>query len=69
MSRQAETTSPAAAGGIFARLGGFIVRRPWVVIGIWAVVAGVLSLTVPSLEEISQKHQVAILPSNAPVLI
>ena len=69
MSRQAETTSPAAAGGIFAWLGGFIVRRPWVVIGIWAVVAGVLSLTVPSLEEISQKHQVAILPSNAPVLI
>jgi putative drug exporter of the RND superfamily len=69
VSRQAETTSPAAAGGIFARLGGFIVRWPWVVIGIWAVIAGVLSLTMPSLEEMSQRHQVAILPSNAPVLI
>ncbi len=69
MSRQAETTSPAAAGGIFVRLGGFIVRRPWVVIGIWVVVAGVLSLTMPSLEEMSQKHPVAILPSNAPVLV
>ncbi|OBG67163.1 transporter [Mycobacterium sp. E188] len=38
------------------------------VIGVWIAIAGVLSLTAPSLEQISQQHPVAILPSDAPVL-
>ncbi|WP_082950139.1 MULTISPECIES: RND family transporter [unclassified Mycobacterium] len=54
--------------GIFPRLGRLIVRRPWLVIGVWIAIAGVLSLTAPSLEQISQQHPVAILPSDAPVL-
>ncbi|WP_082974474.1 RND family transporter [Mycobacterium sp. E1715] len=54
--------------GIFPRLGRLIVRRPWLVIGVWIATAGVLSLTAPSLEQISQQHPVAILPADAPVL-
>ncbi|UXA07073.1 MMPL family transporter [Mycobacterium sp. SMC-2] len=54
--------------GIFPRLGRLIGRRPWLVIGVWIALAGVLSLTAPSLEEISQQHPVAILPADAPVL-
>jgi RND superfamily putative drug exporter len=55
--------------GVFPRLGRFIVRWPWVVIGCWVALAGVLSLTMPSLEEVSQKHPVDILPSYAPSMV
>lgn len=54
--------------GVFPRLGRLATRRPWLVIGVWIALAGVLALTAPSLEEISQQHPVAILPSDAPVL-
>ncbi|WP_231614191.1 RND family transporter [Mycobacterium nebraskense] len=54
--------------GVFPRLGRLIGRRPWLVIGFWIALAGILSLTAPSLEEISQQHPVAILPADAPVL-
>lgn len=69
MSRQMEKINPAGYGGIFPRLGRFIARRPWLVIGVWVVLVGVLSLTTPTLEEISQRNPVAILPPNAPVLV
>jgi putative drug exporter of the RND superfamily len=69
MLRKAEKTSQADGGGVFPRLGRFIVRWPWLVIGFWVVLAGVLSLTVPSLEEISQRRPVNILPPDAPVSI
>src|SRR5271170_2166765 len=69
MSRQRETTGQAGDWGVFPRLGRLIVRWPWVVIGFWVVLASVLSLTMPSLEDISQRHPVDILPSNAPVLV
>ncbi|GBE65031.1 putative membrane protein, MmpL family [Mycobacterium sp. MFM001] len=48
------------------RLADFVVRWPWVVIGIWVAVAVALPLTVPSLGEMAQKHPLAILPSDAP---
>ena len=69
MSRQIEATSPPAGGGIFGWFGTFVGRRPWVVIGSWIVLAIVLMLTTPTLEEVSQKHPVAILPENAPSLV
>ena len=69
MSRQVEAISPAADRGVFGYLGAFIGRRPWVVIGAWIVLAGILMLTTPTLEEVSQKHAVEILPSNAPSLV
>ncbi|MGO8848839.1 MMPL family transporter, partial [Mycobacterium sp.] len=38
-------------------------------IGVWVVLAGVLSLTMPSLEEVSQRHPVDLLPAGAPVSV
>src|ERR1700744_3237294 len=48
------------------RLANFVVRWPWVVIGIWVAIAVALPLTFPSLNEMAQKHPLAILPSDAP---
>ena len=61
--------SPAVNRGFFGWLGALIGRRPWVVIGAWIVLAAILMLTTPTLEEVSQRHPVAILPSNAPALV
>ncbi|MGO9928892.1 MAG: MMPL family transporter, partial [Mycobacterium sp.] len=72
MSRQTKKSGRAGQDipvGVFPRLGRLITRRPWLVIGVWVVLAGVLSLTMPSLDEVSQRHPVDILPSNAPVLV
>jgi putative drug exporter of the RND superfamily len=48
------------------RLADFVVRWPWVVIGLWAAVAIALPLAFPSLNEMAQRHPLAILPSDAP---
>jgi len=48
------------------RLANLVVRFPWVVIGIWIAIAVALPLTFPSLNEMAQKHPLAILPSDAP---
>ena len=60
---------PDAGAGVFPRLGHLITRRPWLVIGAWVLLAAVLSLTMPSLEEISQRRPVDILPADAPVMV
>src|ERR1700710_408296 len=48
------------------RLAEFVVRWPWVVIGLWVTIAIALPLTSPSLTEMAQRHPLAILPSDAP---
>jgi putative drug exporter of the RND superfamily len=48
------------------RLANFVVRWPWAVIGLWIAIAVALPLTFPSLNDMSQKHPLAILPSDAP---
>ncbi|OBK50235.1 RND family transporter [Mycobacterium sp. 1081908.1] len=48
------------------RLADFVVRWPWAVIGLWVAIAVALPLTLPSLNEMAQKHPLAILPSDAP---
>lgn len=60
---------PDRSAGLFPRLGRWIARWPWLVIALWAVLVGVLSLTLPSLQEISQRHPVDMLPNDAPVLV
>ncbi|MGV0070346.1 RND family transporter [Mycobacterium colombiense] len=60
---------PDQSAGLFPRLGGWIARWPWLVIALWAALVGVLSLTLPSLQEISQRHPVDMLPNDAPVLV
>ena len=48
------------------RLADFVVRWPWVVVGLWAAIAVALTLTLPSLNEMAEKHPLAILPGDAP---
>lgn len=48
------------------RLADLVVRWPLAVIGIWIAIAVALPLTFPSLNEMTQKHPLAILPSDAP---
>src|SRR6201986_630238 len=67
MSRGAGATVPEATG-FFGRVGVFVLRWPWVVIGFWIALAAVLSVTFPPLTEMASKRPVAILPPDAPVL-
>ncbi|MGV0043246.1 RND family transporter [Mycobacterium colombiense] len=60
---------PDQSAGLFPRLGRWIARWPWLVIAVWAALVAVLSLTLPSLQEISQRHPVDMLPNDAPVLV
>jgi putative drug exporter of the RND superfamily len=48
------------------RLADFVVRWPWVVIGLWVTIAVALPLTFPSLNEMAQRHPLTILPGDAP---
>jgi len=48
------------------RLADLVVRWPWVVVGVWIAIAVALPLTFPSLNEMAQRHPLAILPSDAP---
>ena len=69
MSRPVKETGAAAVGGVFDRLGDFVVRWPLVVIGFWVALAAVLLLTLPSLTQMASERPVAILPSDAPALV
>jgi putative drug exporter of the RND superfamily len=68
MSSQTELTS-AETAGVFQRLGDLVVRRPVFVIGIWIVLAAVLSLTLPPLTQMVRERSVEILPADAPVTV
>ena len=48
------------------RLADFVVRWPWAVIALWVAVAIALPMTFPSLNEMAQRHPLAILPADAP---
>lgn len=46
-----------------------MVRRPSVVIGLWVVLAAVLSVTFAPLTQVVREHHEEILPSDAPVMV
>ncbi len=48
------------------RLANFVVRWPWAVIGLWVVLAVALPLSFPSLDQMSEKHPIVVLPADAP---
>ncbi|SON63837.1 Acyltrehalose exporter MmpL10 [Mycobacterium simulans] len=50
-------------------LGDFAVRRPWMIIGFWIIVAAALSLTLPSPKEMADSKPLAPLPSAAPSML
>jgi putative drug exporter of the RND superfamily len=68
VSTQTDVT-PAQTGGVFQRLGDFVVRRPVVIIGFWIMVAGVLAVTFPALTQMARERPVDLLPANAPVSV
>ena len=47
------------------RLASFVVRWPWAVIGLWVVLAVALPLSFPSLDQMSEKHPIVVLPADA----
>lgn len=51
------------------RLADVVVRWPWAVIGVWIAIAAALPLFFPSLNELAQKHPLAILPADAPASV
>ncbi len=48
------------------RIADLVVRWPWAVIGVWAVLAVVLPLSLPSLGQMAETHPLTILPADAP---
>lgn len=48
------------------RLADFVVRWPMAVIGVWVALAVVLPLTLPSLNEMAERHPLSMLPGDAP---
>ena len=48
------------------RLANLVVRWPFAVIALWAALAIALPLSLPNLNDMAQKHPLAMLPGNAP---
>ena len=69
MSSRIGAGEAAAPGGIFDRLGNFVVRWPLLVIAAWIAVAAVLALTLPPLPAQAAKHDQKPLPDDAPTSI
>ena len=67
MSKQVATIDGPGAGGIFQALGALVVRRPFVVIGCWLLLAAVLAIALPPLTQMARERPVDILPADAPV--
>ena len=53
---------------MFARLGSFAARFRWFIIAAWLVVAVVLTLVAPNINDVAVSDQRAFLPSSAPSL-
>lgn len=53
---------------MFARLGSFASRFRWWIIAAWVVVAVVLTLTAPNIDDVAVSDQRAFLPDSAPSL-
>ncbi|MDX6655090.1 MAG: putative drug exporter of the superfamily, partial [Solirubrobacterales bacterium] len=69
MAGQARSHDEAKAGGIFDRLGDFVVKWPWLAIAGWIAVVAILALTFPPLQVQAAKHETKPIPDNAPTSI
>ena len=63
------TSTAARPVGVFPRLGDFVVRWPWVVIGLWVALAVVLPPLFPKLTDVTQKQPISPLPASAPAMV
>ena len=48
------------------RLANFVVRWPFAVIAVWVAMAVALPMWLPNLNDMAQKHPLAMLPADAP---
>lgn len=69
MARQAKSHDEAKVGGLFDRIGDFVTKQPWLVIGSWIAVAVVLVLTFPPLQVQAAKHEPKQVPDDAPTMV
>jgi putative drug exporter of the RND superfamily len=58
-----------SVGGMFQRLAHLVLRRPWLVIGAWLLLAAVLSVSLPPLAKTAHDHNQETLPSGTPVTV
>ena len=68
MSRRISETD-VVAGGIFQRLGDFVARWPFLVIGFWVAAAAILVLTLPPLPVVAAQHPAKPWPDYAPTMV
>ncbi|MEX3739050.1 MMPL family transporter, partial [Mycolicibacterium porcinum] len=66
MLQRLHGTADNSDSGTFHKLGGVVVRWPWLVIAFWVILAAALPPLFPSLTELSQKTPPAMLPADAP---
>jgi putative drug exporter of the RND superfamily len=64
-----EEVVPVHAAGVFGALGKFIAAHPWIVIGVWIVLAVALPPLFPSLATVIQKQPASPLPADAPAMV
>ncbi|KAA1251979.1 RND family transporter [Mycobacterium simiae] len=69
VSGQARSHDDAKPGGIFDRVGDFVVKFPLLVIGSWIAVVAVLVLGFPPLQAQAAKREQKPLPDEAPTMI
>nr|WP_081287566.1 RND family transporter [Mycobacterium asiaticum] len=69
MGGQARSHDEAKVGGVFDRVGDFVVKWPWLAIAGWIAVVAFLALTFPPLQVQAAKHETKPLPDNAPTMI
>jgi RND superfamily putative drug exporter len=58
-----------AETGVYPMLGRIVTRRPLIVIGLWIMLAAVVSLAIPPLAVVIGQKQAAIMPADAPVMV
>ncbi|BBZ47088.1 MMPL/RND family transporter [Mycobacterium parmense] len=58
-----------SVGGVFALLARLVLRRPWLVIGFWLLLAAVLSVTFAPLTVLARDHNQESMPSDSAVTL
>ncbi|GAB7141818.1 RND family transporter [Mycobacterium riyadhense] len=69
MPSRSGSSETAKVGGIYDRLGDFVIRWPLLVIGAWIAMAVVLFLSFPPLQVQAGKHPPSPFPDDAPTMV
>ncbi len=69
MARQTASHDEAKPGGVFDRVGEFVVRWPLLVVGCWIALAAALTLALPPLQAQAAQREQKPLPDEAPTMV